>query len=161
MKKLIAAFAFSFLPACVVPIPVPVGSPVGPVSNEPVQATSAFTSGINSFRASQGLGPLQQSPTLTRAATLHAKDMVARGYFSHKSPGGPNGDDLMDRARAAGCATRFAAENIAEGQGSEDAVLTSWANSPGHRANMLQPRFNSYGLGREGDTWVLLLSNGC
>ena len=122
--------------------------------------------GIAAFKSLELIRLIRKSggavtPVLTRAAQAHAEDMAARGYFSHQSPGGPNGDDLGDRARAAGCSFRSVAENIAQGQRSEAEVLTGWANSPGHRRNMLNGRMTDYGLGRAGDIWVLKLSSGC
>ena len=162
MKNTLAALAIISLAGCVVPIPVPspeVGT--GPASRAPVTATTGFTQTLNAFRASQGLGAVQQSPSLSRAADLHAADMVARNYFSHQSPGGPNGNNLMQRAASSGCAIRAGAENIAQGQQTAQDAFESWRTSPGHRANMLGSRYTAYGLGRDGDTWVLMLSSGC
>ena len=39
------------------------------------------------------------------------------------------------------------AENIAEGQQSVAEVMNSWLNSPGHRANLLNPNYTSIGVG--------------
>jgi uncharacterized protein YkwD len=87
--------------------------------------------------------------------------MERRGYFSHASEGGPNGADFVSRAAAAGCRIQAGAENIAQGQRSETDVLFAWQNSSGHRANLLDPAYRVYGLGRSGDTWVLKLSAAC
>lgn len=167
MKKTLAALTIVALSGCVVPIPVVVSAPPNAVTtNDSVAVTSAsattdFTQALNVFRRSQGLGAVEQSAVLTRAATLHAQDMAARGYFSHSSPGGPNGANLMQRAQSAGCAVRAAAENIAQGQQTQQQVFESWRNSSGHRANMLGASYTSYGLGRAGDKWVLMFSSGC
>lgn len=104
---------------------------------------------------------MRQNAILTRAAQAHAEDMAARGYFSHQSPGGPNGDNLAERAASAGCAMRAGAENIASGQRSEAEVFVGWQNSPGHRANLLGGNYTDYGLGRSGNVWVMKLSSGC
>jgi uncharacterized protein YkwD len=134
----------------------------------PVQASSVatgvvtgFTADINAFRAGQGLDPLQPNTALTRAAQRHADDMSVRGYFSHASPGGPDGDNFAERARASGCAMRNGAENIATGQQTEGAALVAWQNSAGHRRNMLVRNYTQYGLGRAGDLWVLKLAASC
>lgn len=123
--------------------------------------TGSFGADLNAFRASQRLGALQRSAALTRTAQSHAEDMTRRGYFSHKSPGGPNGNDLSARLVSGGCRTRAGAENIAQGQTSEASAFVGWQNSAGHRRNMLSTRYTSYGLGRSANTWVLVLSNGC
>lgn len=158
MKKLLAVSMLAALAACVAP----------PAQTPSVQATSAatgvvtgFTAEINAFRASQGQSPMQPNAALTRAAQAHAEDMAQRGYFSHVSEGGPNGRTFQQRARAGGCAMRVGAENIASGQRTETAALAWWANSPGHRRNMLGRNYNLYGLGRSGNIWVLKLAASC
>lgn len=122
---------------------------------------TGFTSDINAFRAGQGLGELQPTATLTRAAQRLAEDMVRRGYFSHSSPRGPNGDNFSQRAGASGSALRNGAENLADSQQSERDVFVAWQNSAGHRRNMLGQNYTQYGLGRLGDFWVLKLAKNC
>jgi uncharacterized protein YkwD len=116
---------------------------------------------LNTFRTEQGVGTMRPSAALTRAAQSHAADMERRGYFSHSSVGGPNGDDLVARALSAGCTMRAGAENIAQGQRSEQQVFAAWQNSRGHRKNLLGASYTEYGLGRVGNTWVMKLSSGC
>ena len=163
MKFVTAAACCLALSGCIAVVPIPLGQPPATraVSTAPVQSTAGFTTRINTFRGDNGAGPLRQSAILTRAAQAHADDMAARNYFSHQSPGGPNGSTLMARTRAAGCNLRAVAENIAQGQRSEAEVLTAWANSPGHRRNMLKGNMTDYGFGRAGDIWVLVLTSGC
>lgn len=132
-----------------------------PVSQAQLPNVAGFTQTLNEFRASQGRGAMRQNALLTQAANAHAADMERRGYFSHSSVGGPNGDDLVARAQSAGCTLRAGAENIAQGQRSEQDVFTAWRNSPGHRRNLLGAPYTEYGLGRVGDTWVMKLSSGC
>jgi uncharacterized protein YkwD len=128
---------------------------------EVIVSTRSFEADLNSFRATQGKGPVRQNAQLARGAQAHAEDMVRRGYFSHKSPGGPNGANFSERSQAAGCQLRAGAENIANGQLSEAEVLEAWKNSPGHRRNMLVESFMQYGLGRSGNVWVLVFSASC
>ena len=139
-----------------------------PTGTTPVSAYSAgtgvvtrFTSDLNTFRASRGLGPLQPNQALTRAAQAHAEDMLRRGYFSHRSRGGPNGTTFVERARAGGCAMGAGAENIAKGQKTQAAALEAWVRSAGHRRNLLGRGYTQYGLGRSGDIWVLKLAARC
>src|SRR5215213_37514 len=44
---------------------------------------------VNQIRTGSGLGPLRTNRALTRSASRHARDMVARGFFDHSGPGGP------------------------------------------------------------------------
>lgn len=159
MKKSLVVLALTTLVACnTASIPQP--TPVQVSAAAPVPS-GGFAADLNAFRASQGLGPVQANANLTRAAQAHADDMVRRGYFSHDSPGGPNGDTFVERANAGGCAMRSGAENIANGQRSESAALVAWQNSPGHRRNMLVRSYTQYGLGRSGNIWVLKLAARC
>src|SRR3954471_9447471 len=51
---------------------------------------------VNQERSSRGLKPLKSNRLLTKAAGGHAREMVARSYFSHDSM---NGASFVDRIR--------------------------------------------------------------
>ena len=111
---------------------------------------------VNRTRARFGLRPLSPNRCLHRVAARHAHDMVARRYFAHVTP---NGWDTGARAQASGYAPRAAAwivgENIAwgvDGAASPAWVMNAWMHSPGHRANILNPRFRDIGVGIVTDT---------
>jgi uncharacterized protein YkwD len=106
---------------------------------------------VNQERTSRGLTPLKLNRRLTRAASGHARDMVARNYFSHDSLGG---GDFVDRIRKTGYVTRRAfpslGEDLAWGSGplgTPRAIVQSWMESPGHRANILYRKFREAGIG--------------
>lgn len=105
---------------------------------------------VNAHRAAAGCPALRADDQLVRAATLHAQDMVAQGYFSHTSL---DGRTFGDRITAQGYA-RPGGENIAAGQQSAQAVVDAWMSSEGHRANILSCDYTTMGLGRAGNTWV-------
>ena len=42
-----------------------------------------------------------------------------------------------------------AGENIAKGQNTPEYVMKAWMNSPGHRKNILNPRFEEMGVSRD------------
>ncbi|MCR9113638.1 MAG: CAP domain-containing protein [Rhodobacteraceae bacterium] len=115
---------------------------------------------LNAFRDGQGRIGLVISGRLTDAAAAHAGDMARRGFFSHT---GSDGSSIGDRVRAQGYGFCFVAENIAKGQGSLEQVLADWANSTGHRRNMLAPEAREFGLVRgPGNLWVMVLGRpGC
>ena len=75
-------------------------------------------------------------------ARAHSVDMRDRGYFDHTNRAG---QDPFDRAEAAGLSAR--AENIARGQDDAAAVMDSWMNSSGHRANILNCSLTKLGVG--------------
>ena len=101
----------------------------------------------NTERTSAGLRPLSVDPLLGNAAQAHSADMVARAFYSHTSP---EGTQPWDRAAAAGSTRRTIGENIACGQRSAAEVVRGWMNSPGHRANILNPAFTHIGTGLAG-----------
>ncbi|MEL6682701.1 MAG: CAP domain-containing protein [Pseudomonadota bacterium] len=154
MKRLMAALALCLVAACQT---TTAPTQVSAAAN----LTGSFVTDLNAFRAEQGRGTVSENPKLRRAAQLHAEDMRARGYFSHRSPGGPQGETMTQRIATSGCRPGASAENIAQGQTSEASVFSAWRNSAGHRRNMLGARYTEYGLGRSGNTWVLLFSSGC
>jgi uncharacterized protein YkwD len=70
--------------------------------------------------------------------------MAARGYFSHTTP---EGVAFSTRITSAGYRWSGAGENIAKGQRTPADVMTSWMNSAGHKANILNCGFKNIGVG--------------
>ncbi len=99
----------------------------------------------NRARVAAGLPPVRANSLLAQVAAGHACDMARRGQMSHQgsSTSGPGA-----RVKARGYDTRITAENIAAGPFDTTRVLTEWQNSPGHRANILIPQVNDFGIGR-------------
>lgn len=93
--------------------------------------------------------PLAWNAALGNAAQRHSRSMATRDFFSHNDP---NGDSPFDRARAAGYRGRQVGENIAAGQGSPRAAMDSWLASPGHCANLMNPRFTQVGAAFASET---------
>jgi uncharacterized protein YkwD len=89
-------------------------------------------------------GPVASSPHLRCASGVHSKDMVERGYFSHTNP---DDQSPWDRIALAEYPSSPTGENIAAGQASPAAVLSSWMNSPGHCRNIMNPNSNEIGVG--------------
>jgi uncharacterized protein YkwD len=105
---------------------------------------------INAERRSRGLAPLAANARLARAAQRHARDMVARAYFSHVSL---SGRSFADRLRAVnyarGCAWS-GGETLAWGTGraaSPASRVAAWLRSPPHRAILLNSGFREAGIG--------------
>jgi uncharacterized protein YkwD len=91
---------------------------------------------VNAQRAAHGLRPLIVSPCATRFAAPWTTHMAATNTLVHQS--------LAPMMR---CPARTAGENIAYGNVSADQMMTMWMNSPGHRANILNPGFTRIGVG--------------
>ena len=98
---------------------------------------------VNRERAEQGLRPLAADPELTKVARAHSQDMLARSYFSHVTP---EGGRLDARLRRADVTYLVAGENLALAQ-TLAIAHRGLMNSPGHRANILQPKFGRLGIG--------------
>lgn len=108
----------------------------------------------NEDRADQGLGSLQWSPELARAAELHDEQMVRRNDLEHQFSGEP---DLASRAGRAGAHFHAVAENIALGANAV-ALEREWMHSPKHRENILDARMNTIGIAlvrRNGELWAV------
>jgi hypothetical protein len=58
-----------------------------------------------------------------------------------------DGSTIGQRVTAAGYQWSFTGKNIAAGYTTPQAVVNGWINSPGHRANMLNPNYQEIGIG--------------
>lgn len=88
--------------------------------------------------------PLRISSDLTDAAEEHAADMARRKFFEHR---GSDGSEPKDRVKRAGYRSQLTGENIALGPQSAEEVVAGWLDSPGHCANIMEPRFQDIGIG--------------
>ena len=106
---------------------------------------------VNAERVERGLARLGESRRLAEASSRYAADLVAGQYFSHT---GRDGSDIVARLRRTGYIPSDRAwavgENLAWGTGplaTPGGIVRAWMNSPGHRANILNPRFRQIGIG--------------
>jgi len=98
---------------------------------------------INNDRKRAGVGPVVLDDRLTAIARAHTRDMVDHDFVAHVSPraGSPG-----DRLRRAGLAPTFASENVGRAYTAEEAEQ-GFMSSPGHRANIVDPRPTRVGIG--------------
>ena len=107
---------------------------------------------INRERTAHGERPLRPNKRLRRAAQGHSRSMAAGDYFAHT---GPRDQTPLARMRAAGYISSSrvgyeVGENIAWGTeqlATPRAIVAAWMASPGHRANILDPRYRETGIG--------------
>jgi uncharacterized protein YkwD len=110
---------------------------------------------VNQERIQRGLNPVKADPQLTIVGRMHSQDMFSRGYFSHYTP---EGKDPFDRMRASHVHFLSAGENLALGQ-TLMICHEGLMNSPGHRANILNPSFGRLGIGiLDGGVYGLMIS---
>ncbi len=115
-----------------------------PTLNQNISLEKQVVVLVNQERAKQGLAPLKDNWELSRVARYKSADMANNNYFSHTSPtyGSP-----FDMIKNFGINYRAAGENIAYGQQTAASVMSSWMNSPGHKANILSNNFTEIGVG--------------
>lgn len=124
-----------------VPARLPAWPEAGRAVLQAVNAARAAprTCGDKSYPAAP---PLAWNEALGNAALAHSRDMAELRYFAHK---GKNGAVVGDRASQAGYTWRAIGENIASGLGTPRDTVDGWLASPGHCANIMNPRFSDMG----------------
>lgn len=113
---------------------------------------------VNIERTARGLPALTMDTTLNAAAAERAKEIIIN--YAHERPDGSSCFTILNEY---GVSYRAAAENIAGGQLTPEAVVNSWMNSPGHRANILNSSLRKIGVGyarggQYGTYWVQLFT---
>ncbi|MGH2625913.1 MAG: CAP domain-containing protein [Anaerolineales bacterium] len=112
---------------------------------------------MNRARADAGTQRLSRSPALDAVALSRALDLLRLGYFDHY---GPDGESAFTELRSRGIRYRLAGENLARNN-YPDAMTVNQAfealmASPGHHANIVEPRFASVGVAAVlvGERWL-------
>src|SRR5215467_1272053 len=97
---------------------------------------------VNGERQRNGLEKLEWNVKLATAAQAHAEELARHGDLSHVFPG-----ELPLEQRVGATGERFdaVAENVAAADNVDDAHV-GLMNSPGHRANILSPKYNAVGI---------------
>lgn len=105
---------------------------------------------LNEQRTAHGLSPVAYGPASLRTpAVAYSRYMVERKFFSH---GGPDGSTPATRlvGYTNGRSPWAYGENLGWGSGnlaSPREMIKAWMNSPGHRDNVLDPRWVEVGIG--------------
>ena len=126
----------------------------------------------NKERRKHKLGKVRGNNQLIQAARGHAEWCAGRNRMTHTGRGG---SQPWDRARQAGYTSHGVSENIWQQHGGNNttygsrfrwrgdwqfgkAAVITWMNSPGHQANLLNPRWTEIGVGlsrRDGHTMLV------
>jgi uncharacterized protein YkwD len=128
------------------------GSPTSPSHPTPTTPLTSLASRAlaktNAYRSQFSCPPLHENTELDQAALAHSQDMALHGYFDHNSP---SGQTPWDRIHAAGYQFSTAAENIAAGYPTPEAVIDAFFNetppNDGHRRNLLNCALRDVGFG--------------
>ena len=126
-------------------------SPSRPTRTPPTGPSSFASRALartNDYRSQFNCPPLRENTQLDHAALAHSQDMALHGYFDHNSP---SGETPWDRIHAAGYQFSMAAENIAAGYATPEAVIDAFFNetppNDGHRRNLLNCALRDVGFG--------------
>ncbi len=97
---------------------------------------------VNKERQAAGKSALEWSDSVGACADARAKELPSK--YSHTRPDGTSCFSIFDEY---GVSYMGAGENIAQGYRTPEAVMNGWMNSSGHKANILNDRFGTIGVG--------------
>jgi len=97
---------------------------------------------VNTARAGQGLPALGWDDSLASSAQDQANYMANQNTLSHEQD---SGSDPATRAKQYGYAGADIDENVADGADSVTACMQILLNSPGHYANIMDPKMTNFG----------------
>jgi len=138
--------------------------PVGSARNDPysevmAEAPAGHTIGeieelerdclgeVNHVRVARGVAPMEADPDLLLVARAYSRQMAEEGFFSHVDP---EGRDVRQRLHRARITWQMVGENLSYSTGYINPVATAlrgWMDSPGHRRNILEGRYNDSAIG--------------
>ncbi|OGE88096.1 MAG: hypothetical protein A3J07_01535 [Candidatus Doudnabacteria bacterium RIFCSPLOWO2_02_FULL_49_13] len=99
---------------------------------------------VNLERTQRFIPSLMTNSRLTTAASAKSHDMLSRSYFAHVDP---DGNYVWPRIENAGYSPYLTlGENLAMDFNSAQGVVDAWMNSPTHRANIVNEKFQDQGL---------------
>lgn len=115
------------------------------------QVEIAIVEMTNKFRQENKLAAVTINPKLSAAARTYAALLARTREFSHTA----GGTNAGDRVKTAGYSYCNIGENLAKAGDSKGFAsrplaanaVNGWINSPGHRANMLEPSVTEIGVG--------------
>jgi uncharacterized protein YkwD len=110
---------------------------------DPAVAERELMALVEHDRAVARLRPLRWDRRLGDVARAHSREMAATGVIEHVSPRTGN---AADRVRRAGLEPLLVTENVGRAYSAAQAER-GFMTSPGHRANVIDPRVTHGGLG--------------
>lgn len=110
---------------------------------------------INNERSNAGLPKLKEDVMLDYSASLKAEDMNNRRYFSHESPEGFDGYEILLQQYA----YKFVGENLGRNYYNDQELVNAWLKSREHRKLLMMKEFTFVGFSRAGKYSVLHLAD--
>lgn len=103
----------------------------------------------NQLRQEKNISTLAVAEKLDFSAQNKAEDMATKNYFAHTN----DGKNLSAWLQGVGYKYEVAGENLAVGFSSAEDILSAWAKSPTHYANLIDPDFKDLGIGLAGGVY--------
>jgi len=100
-------------------------------------------SATNRERLAAGLKSLKYSDLLSAAAQKKGANMMEENYWAHNSPSGKSPWVWFNQV---GYKYTYAGENLAKDFGSTDRMMAAWMNSPTHKANIVNDKYQEIGV---------------
>lgn len=121
------------------------GVPQAAFAAYPTLYASGVLAYTNVERYKAGLPFLTSNAELSQAAYAKLQDLFTRQYFAHEAP--VSGDTISEVAKRYGYTYLTVGENLALGDfTSNKHVVESWMGSPGHKENILSPKYTEIGI---------------
>jgi len=103
----------------------------------------AFLCAVNDLRSLYGVWPLNYNQDLNEVANLYVNYLYTTKDFSHTTQ---NGVWLKERIDSTTYTYEIAWENLARWYTNIQDVIDAWMASPGHKKNLLDPRYTDMWL---------------
>lgn len=100
----------------------------------------------NEKRLAQGLKPLKLNKKLAQAAKAKAAYMFTNNFWAHNAPDGTTPWTFITKENYD---YLYAGENLAKDFENSEDVVEAWMNSPTHRDNILQEKYEDIGFAVE------------
>ena len=119
----------------------------------PYELERAIFRFTNEVRQKNGFAPLIWDNSLRDVARGHSADMLVRNYFAHETPEGRTPHERIVAAYRSPLS--MTGENIWMSKNRTPTdfrqlariIVDNWMSSPGHRSNLLNPKFTDIGVG--------------
>src|SRR5215472_7028564 len=125
----------------------PVEAPLGHTIEEIEELEQDCLREVNHQRVARGLAVMEIDRSVLMVARAYSRQMAEEGFFSHVDP---EGRDVRERLERARITWRMVGENLSYSSGYINPVAASirgWMDSPGHRHNILDGRYNDSAIG--------------
>jgi uncharacterized protein YkwD len=99
----------------------------------------------NKERLNAGLKPVKEDSKLDEAAQIRAQKIIDFNEWNHEAT--KSGVPYTKAIKEVNYWNITYGENLAKGIYTSQAVVDAWMNSPGHRDNLLDPKFQEIGIG--------------